>query len=256
MTIEHDVWTAWQGAFEQGDEKWPMSVRLRFAKDGAVEGDGEDEVGVFVLRGVREGERIALTKAYATHEVAYEGTLDEAQSAIGGTWRLDEQSGAFSLQSLTGTRCFSARNRRGRPMSDVRNFLIGLGLERYAEVFERNEIELTDLEMLSDTDLQGLGIEALGPRRRILGAIAARRSGVAVGADPLAAAGTFVAARSPSAAASGAVDALSAGGTAFVPSTASSSGSGGAAVKATGLSAGTRLGKYTVLKELGRGSMG
>jgi hypothetical protein len=125
-------------------------------------------------------------------------------------------------------------------MSDVRSFLIGLGLERYAEVFERNEIELSDLEMLSDTDLQGLGIEALGPRRRLLGAIAARRSGVAVGADPLAAAGTFVAARAPSAAASGAADALSAGGTAFVPSTASSSGSGGAAVKATGLSAGTK----------------
>jgi hypothetical protein len=120
-----------------------------------------------------------------------------------------------------------------------RSFLIGLGLERYAEVFERNEIELSDLEMLSDTDLQGLGIEALGPRRRILGAIAARRSSVAVGADPLAAAGTFVAARAPSAAASGAVDALSAGGTAFVPSTASS-GSGSAAVKATGLSAGTK----------------
>jgi sulfatase modifying factor 1 len=140
-------------------------------------------------------------------------------------------------------------------MSDVRSFLIGLGLERYAEVFERNEIELSDLEMLSDTDLQGLGIEALGPRRRLLGAIAARRSGVTVGADPLAAAGTFVAARAPSAAASGAADALSAGGTAFVPSTASS-GSGSAAVKATGLSAGTKLGKYTVLKELGRGSMG
>jgi sulfatase modifying factor 1 len=139
--------------------------------------------------------------------------------------------------------------------SGVRAFLIALGLERYAEVFERNEIELSDLEMLSDTDLQGLGIEALGPRRRILGAIAARRSSVAVGADPLAAAGTFVAARAPSAAASGAVDALSAGGTAFVPSTASS-GSGSAAVKATGLSAGTKLGKYTVLKELGRGSMG
>jgi len=53
-------------------------------------------------------------------------------------------------------------------MSEVRAFLGSLGLDRYAEVFARNEIELADLETLSDADLQGLGIEALGPRRRLL----------------------------------------------------------------------------------------
>jgi Leucine-rich repeat (LRR) protein len=107
MTIEHDVWITWQGEYAIGDEQKPMSVRLRFAADGAVDGDGEDEVGAFALRGVREDERLALTKAYATHEVAYEGVLDAEQGAIGGTWRLDEQSGAFALRRLTGTRRFA-----------------------------------------------------------------------------------------------------------------------------------------------------
>ncbi len=55
------------------------------------------------------------------------------------------------------------------------DWLAALDLAYLAELFTEHEIEFRDLWLLSDDDLKGLGV-ALGPRRRILNAIA--RSGV------------------------------------------------------------------------------
>ena len=54
---------------------------------------------------------------------------------------------------------------------DFRNWLAALNLGHLAEVFEVNEVDLSDLALLSEDDLKDLGL-ALGPRRRILNALA------------------------------------------------------------------------------------
>jgi class 3 adenylate cyclase/tetratricopeptide (TPR) repeat protein len=60
-------------------------------------------------------------------------------------------------------------------VSDVRRWLDGLGLGRYAETFELNDIDADAVGELSDDDLASLGV-SLGHRRRILKAV--REGGV------------------------------------------------------------------------------
>ena len=52
-------------------------------------------------------------------------------------------------------------------MSDVREWLEGLGLGEYVDVFERERVTLDDLPELSDEELKELGLP-LGPRKTIL----------------------------------------------------------------------------------------
>jgi class 3 adenylate cyclase len=53
----------------------------------------------------------------------------------------------------------------------MRDWLAALNLGHLADVFEVNEVDLSDLALLSEDDLKDLGL-ALGPRRRILNALA------------------------------------------------------------------------------------
>jgi class 3 adenylate cyclase len=53
---------------------------------------------------------------------------------------------------------------------NLKEWLQGLGLEKYADAFAREEIELKVIAELTDTDLQSLGIP-MGPRKQILRAI-------------------------------------------------------------------------------------
>ncbi|UCD68828.1 MAG: AAA family ATPase [Betaproteobacteria bacterium] len=55
-------------------------------------------------------------------------------------------------------------------MSDVRQWLAGLGLGEYAEVFEAEQIEFEDLGKLDTADLKEMGLP-IGPRKRVLEAI-------------------------------------------------------------------------------------
>src|SRR5215472_7324980 len=50
-------------------------------------------------------------------------------------------------------------------MNDVTLWLKGLGLEKYADAFAENEIDLVTLRKLTEGDLKELGLP-LGPRRR------------------------------------------------------------------------------------------
>jgi class 3 adenylate cyclase/tetratricopeptide (TPR) repeat protein len=61
-------------------------------------------------------------------------------------------------------------------MSDIRQWLKDLGLERFADAFEREELTPADLSELSDDELKELGLP-LGPRKRVLKAIEALRTG-------------------------------------------------------------------------------
>ncbi len=60
-------------------------------------------------------------------------------------------------------------------MSDVAQWLERLGLERYAAVFAEQQIDLEVLPELTEHDLEKLGV-ALGPRKKLLKAIAERHS--------------------------------------------------------------------------------
>jgi class 3 adenylate cyclase/tetratricopeptide (TPR) repeat protein len=55
-------------------------------------------------------------------------------------------------------------------VSDLRRWLGELGLERYADAFESNDIDVDDVVELSDDDLVDIGV-SLGHRRRLLKAI-------------------------------------------------------------------------------------
>src|SRR4029079_9449948 len=56
-------------------------------------------------------------------------------------------------------------------MDDIDPWLTALGLEQYIEAFRRHEIDLHSLALLSDTDLEKIGV-SLGARRKILKALA------------------------------------------------------------------------------------
>jgi class 3 adenylate cyclase/tetratricopeptide (TPR) repeat protein len=58
---------------------------------------------------------------------------------------------------------------------DVANWLRNLGLERYETSFRENDVRAEDLCHLTAEDLEGLGVTAIGHRRRLLVAIAALR---------------------------------------------------------------------------------
>src|SRR5262245_52448527 len=59
-------------------------------------------------------------------------------------------------------------------MGDIRQWLMELGLERFADAFEREELTSADLPELSDDELRELGLP-LGPRKKIFKAIEALR---------------------------------------------------------------------------------
>ena len=56
--------------------------------------------------------------------------------------------------------------RGGTVSTEIRRWLGGLGLDRYAPAFEENEVDLDILPQLSEADLKELGLP-IGPRRRV-----------------------------------------------------------------------------------------
>jgi|ETNmetMinimDraft_23_1059889.scaffolds.fasta_scaffold72347_2 hypothetical protein len=50
----------------------------------------------------------------------------------------------------------------------TRAWLTDIQLEQYADKFEANDIEVSALESLTDADLQTMGIDSLGHRKKIL----------------------------------------------------------------------------------------
>jgi len=51
-------------------------------------------------------------------------------------------------------------------MTDVRSWLADMGLERFAEAFEREEIALEHVPELQESDLETLGLP-MGPRKAV-----------------------------------------------------------------------------------------
>ena len=62
---------------------------------------------------------------------------------------------------------------------DVGEWLKSLGLEQYEAAFRENGVSEEDLPHLTAEDLEGLGVTAIGHRRRLLVAIAKLQDGPA-----------------------------------------------------------------------------
>jgi len=56
-------------------------------------------------------------------------------------------------------------------MSEIASWLAGMGLAKYIEAFEKNELDFESARHLTDSDLKEIGLP-LGPRRKILAAVA------------------------------------------------------------------------------------
>jgi class 3 adenylate cyclase/tetratricopeptide (TPR) repeat protein len=69
-------------------------------------------------------------------------------------------------------------------MTDIAEWLAGLGLDRYASVFADNAVDLLVLPTLTADDLKELGVRSVGDRRKLLNAIAALPAGSAAPATP------------------------------------------------------------------------
>jgi len=60
-------------------------------------------------------------------------------------------------------------------MSEIRDWLNGLGLAEYADAFERERIDIAAVHTLSDMDLRELGLP-MGPRNKLKAALAALKT--------------------------------------------------------------------------------
>ena len=56
---------------------------------------------------------------------------------------------------------------------DIDDWLRGIGLAQYAEIFRANDIDSELLGQLTNDDLKDIGVAALGHRKKLLKAIAA-----------------------------------------------------------------------------------
>ncbi|XP_050364634.1 DNA cross-link repair protein SNM1 [Argentina anserina] len=65
----------------------------------------------------------------------------------------------------------------------VIEWIRGLGLEKYEDIFVREEIDWDALQWLTEEDLINIGITTLGPRKKIMHAIAQLREGTSSGAQ-------------------------------------------------------------------------
>ncbi len=66
---------------------------------------------------------------------------------------------------------------------DIDQWLDGLGFTKYAEIFAENEIDLGTLPHLGEADLNELGL-SMGPRKKLLAAIAELGTSTPAAADP------------------------------------------------------------------------
>jgi class 3 adenylate cyclase len=94
-------------------------------------------------------------------------------------WQVDGQSDILEQVEVT---LLGAEDHR----MDIEAWLQGLGLERYAPAFRENEIDVEVLPELTDADLATLGLP-LGPRRKLLKAIAGLRQGALQSPAPVSA---------------------------------------------------------------------
>ncbi|CAI9775264.1 unnamed protein product [Fraxinus pennsylvanica] len=118
-----------------------------------------------------EGSEIPLLKEQSpVNSVENMGLQYWDQQRRGSRVRVSESNGIIHDE------IDSQEQRSGRNVA-VREWLIGLGLGRYAPVFEIHEVDDEVLPMLTLEDLKDMGINAVGSRRKMYSAILKLRKG-------------------------------------------------------------------------------
>ncbi|SDL36969.1 hypothetical protein SAMN05421823_105319 [Catalinimonas alkaloidigena] len=92
----------WEGFYCYGDspKQHKMAIELRFA-EGVVSGSGVDDVAPFAWKGTYtlDAFRVSMTKTYPTHQIAYQGDVDE--NGIWGMWDdLTDLSAHFDAEMI------------------------------------------------------------------------------------------------------------------------------------------------------------
>jgi hypothetical protein len=91
----------WSGCYlyRSGGPKYWMTLHLNFSQSGQIDGDGEDDIASFLIRGVFNSTTLEMswTKAYviAIHSVEYQGIYD--QNSIAGVWTVASATGEFQI---------------------------------------------------------------------------------------------------------------------------------------------------------------
>jgi hypothetical protein len=88
----------WSGyyLYQDSEVRHQMRLTLIFSTDGKLQGEGTDDIGPFVIRGVFNGDfnACAWTKSYVgAHSVQYHGLYDGR--SICGDWSLIMMTGGF-----------------------------------------------------------------------------------------------------------------------------------------------------------------
>lgn len=107
-----------------------MDLALEFG-NGTISGEGNDDIGVFVIRGRFDGatRECHWTKTYVGgHDVHYQG-FGEGKG-IWGTWEVGETSGGFKIWPLAGGESDddAVTKEKERPMGE----LVGAGVRGHS----------------------------------------------------------------------------------------------------------------------------
>jgi class 3 adenylate cyclase/predicted ATPase len=124
---------------------------------------------------------LAATEFCADEAQMIAQDIEQRGAAVGGDANgaaVHSQRDWFHSVSSTKVQPYIARTRSpGEAISiDVADWLSGLGLGQYGEVFAANDIDSEVLPELTADDLTGLGITSIGHRRKLLAAVAALRA--------------------------------------------------------------------------------
>ncbi|KAF0972909.1 hypothetical protein FDP41_008761 [Naegleria fowleri] len=139
-------------------------------------------------------DKLSQTYLELRSDVKIEGGPEEKQRSdtIGGTTKdltaVSHLPNANESTDVTSTKTKTARRKRSsakrktlstgngdqmfgsKEVKEVTNWLVNLGLGRYASIFLQEEIDLECIPLLTDADLFKLGISKFGPRKKILAA--------------------------------------------------------------------------------------
>ena len=84
--------STWKGYYTMDLKKYPTEVKLTFAPDGKIKGDGKDAVGAFTANGYKKLDAVYWKKQYVGGKLyEYEGkmSVEDKKNVIKGGWVFD-----------------------------------------------------------------------------------------------------------------------------------------------------------------------
>ncbi|KAL0312096.1 UNVERIFIED_CONTAM: DNA cross-link repair 1A protein [Sesamum radiatum] len=172
--------------FEEGSTQFDLLLKLCAEVDGpgndSYRDDSEEKCDVSIccplcgadISGLRDELRQIHTNE----------CLDKLEGSTTDVAARDDDRGTYQCpgQVLDGSPLKSAKE--AVDASPVVEWLRNLGLAKYEEIFIRQEIDWKALQWLTEEDLCGIGITALGPRKKILHALRELRNNSTRAVEP------------------------------------------------------------------------